>query len=92
MQTNTPITNDSDLAIHRTCQSLMSLVPHEWQSSVIKVLIDAKRSSSITDMLLVRPTSGGKSLVYQVVSYMVKGITLFISPLLALAFDQTNKL
>jgi superfamily II DNA helicase RecQ len=43
-------------------------------------------------MLVVRPTGGGKSLVYQVAGYLMKGITLFISPLLALASDQTRKL
>ena len=43
-------------------------------------------------MLIVRPTGGGKSLVYQVAGYLMKGITLFISPLLALASDQLRKL
>ena len=43
-------------------------------------------------MILVRPTGGGKSLVYQVTTYINKGITLFISPLLALASDQRQKL
>ncbi len=43
-------------------------------------------------MLIVRPTGGGKTLVYQVAGYMIKGITLFLSPLLALASDQTRKL
>jgi len=43
-------------------------------------------------MVVVRPTGGGKSLVYQVAGYLMKGITLFISPLLALASDQIRKL
>ena len=43
-------------------------------------------------MILVRPTGGGKSLVYQVVAFMNKGVTLFISPLLALASNQMQKI
>ena len=43
-------------------------------------------------MILVRPTGGGKSLVYQVATYINKGITLFISLLSALASDQRQKL
>ena len=43
-------------------------------------------------MLVIRPTGGGKSLIYQVAANMIKGITLFISPLLALASDQTQNL
>ena len=43
-------------------------------------------------MLIVRPTGGGKSLVYQVAGYLMKGIALFISPLLALGPDQIQKL
>ena len=43
-------------------------------------------------MLVIRPTGGGKSLIYQVAATMIKGITLFISPLLALASDQTRNL
>ena len=42
--------------------------------------------------MLHRPTGGGKSLVYQVAALMNRGITLFISPLLALASDQMQKL
>ena len=43
-------------------------------------------------MLFIRPTGGGKPMVYQVASILTNGVTLFISPLLALGSDQTHKL
>ena len=73
-------------------QQLFQLHPHEWQIQIIRHLVLSHRSNNNTNMLVVRPTDGGKSLVYQVTRYLMKGITLFISPLLALASDQTWKL
>ncbi|MEX0427714.1 ATP-dependent DNA helicase RecQ [Nocardioides sp. DS6] len=40
------------------------------------------------DVLLVAPTGAGKSLVYQVAGVLVKGLTLVVSPILALQKDQ----
>ena len=59
---------------------------------IIRHLVLSHRSNDNTNMVVVRPTGGGKSLVYQVAGYLMKGITLFISPLLALASDQIRKL
>jgi superfamily II DNA helicase RecQ len=43
-------------------------------------------------ILLVAPTGGGKSLVWDVVAAASPGVTLSISPLLALGADQESNL
>jgi ATP-dependent DNA helicase RecQ len=44
------------------------------------------------DVLLILPTGGGKSLVYQLPSLLLSRPTVVVSPLLALLEDQYNKL
>ncbi|MES1916422.1 MAG: hypothetical protein MHM6MM_008240 [Cercozoa sp. M6MM] len=44
------------------------------------------------DLLVVLPTGAGKSLIYQVASVCLPGVTLVVSPLLALQRDQLAKL
>lgn len=44
------------------------------------------------DVLFVQPTGAGKSLVFQVASQFLPGVTLVVSPLIALMKDQTDSL
>lgn len=58
----------------------------EGQGLVIKTLLDG------ADVVLVMPTGSGKSLCYQLSALLMPGITLVVSPLIALMKDQVDAL
>ncbi len=56
------------------------------QQEAIDAILEGK------DLLMVLPTGGGKSLCYQLPSLLMSGVTVVISPLLALMHDQVMAL
>ncbi len=56
------------------------------QLEAIRSLLDGQNT------LVVMPTGSGKSLIYQLTSFLVPGVTLVISPLIALMKDQVDSL
>jgi len=58
----------------------------QGQQEAIRSVIEGK------DTLVLFPTGGGKSLCYQVPSLMLDGLTVVLSPLVALMQDQVEQL
>ena len=65
--------------------------PYKWQYELGGMIIEAVASNTPFCLLCVRPTGGGKSLLYQVLALHFKGVTLCILPILALGADQMRK-
>ena len=58
----------------------------DGQEAVIRAVLEG------TDCLVVLPTGGGKSLCYQLPAQLVEGLTVVVSPLIALMKDQVDAL
>ncbi len=58
----------------------------EPQGDIIRAVLEGK------DTLVVMPTGGGKSLCFQLPALLLPGVTLVVSPLIALMKDQVDAL
>jgi ATP-dependent DNA helicase RecQ len=58
----------------------------EGQETVVRAILDGQ------DVLVIMPTGGGKSLCYQLPALALDGITIVVSPLIALMKDQVDSL
>src|SRR5688572_20281907 len=56
------------------------------QEDVVRAVLEGR------DVIAVLPTGGGKSLCYQLPALLVDGLTLVVSPLIALMKDQVDAL
>jgi ATP-dependent DNA helicase RecQ len=73
--------------IHETLQSRFGLREFRTgQEETIRAVLEGK------DALAILPTGAGKSLTYQLPALLLPGLTVVVSPLIALMKDQTDKL
>jgi ATP-dependent DNA helicase RecQ len=76
--------------VHQKYQLLKHYFGHDafrpLQEEGVDTVLDGR------DLLMILPTGGGKSLCYQLPSLMMDGVTIVISPLLALMYDQVRAL
>ncbi len=69
---------------------LQTYFGHKTFRPLQEEVIDAILSRE--DVLMILPTGGGKSLCYQLPTLMMEGVTVVVSPLLALMHDQVTAL
>src|SRR5689334_65168 len=73
----------------RADQLLKELGYAEWRAGQREAVVAALEGR---DSLIVMPTGGGKSLCYQLPGLASEGLTIVVSPLIALMRDQWGKL
>jgi ATP-dependent DNA helicase RecQ len=78
---------DSTIDLERTLRERFGLAQFRpGQRAVIESVLQGR------DVLCVMPTGGGKSLCYQLPALLLGGLTLVVSPLIALMKDQVDAL
>ncbi|MDQ3699424.1 MAG: RecQ family ATP-dependent DNA helicase [Chloroflexota bacterium] len=82
-----PTLSQSHADIHALLQQRFALDGFRpGQEEIIRALMAGR------DVMAVLPTGGGKSLVYQLAAQLLPGVTIVVSPLLALMQDQVDSL
>ena len=81
---STRITKESARQLLRDRFGHQEFRPGQWEA------LDAVLSGR--DALVVMPTGSGKSLIYQLPALLLPGLTIVVSPLIALMKDQHDKL
>ena len=84
--------NEHHLTFIDIANTSFSTDPYKWQYELGGMALEAVASNNPFCLLCVRPTGGGKSLLYQVLALHFKKVTLVISPILALGSDQMRKI
>ena len=74
-------------ALRKTLRSRFGLEDfRQGQEEAIRAVLEGR------DALVIMPTGSGKSLIYQLPALLLPGLTVVVSPLIALMKDQTDKL
>src|SRR5687767_12642815 len=87
---NMPKSGQSHVSLRRARDILtqrfghVEFQPGQWEA--MQALLDGR------DAVVVMPTGSGKSLIYQLPALMFPGLTVVVSPLIALMKDQQDKL
>src|SRR5437773_8387408 len=83
-------------AVGASCSldSLKAIIQRHWGFATLRPLQERAMRAVLEnrDSLVVLPTGGGKSLCYQAPAVLRGGITVVLSPLLALMKDQVDSL
>ena len=79
------------IRFRETTLDSFNLTDHPWQSALGATIMEATIIKKPLKHLCVRPTGGGKSLVFNVVALLLGGVTICICPLLSLGADKTEK-
>jgi len=81
------MSSTDDIRLFSTLQDVFGFSQfREHQELAVKSILDNR------DILMLLPTGGGKSLCYQLPALMKEGVTIVVSPLLALMYDQVSAL
>ncbi len=81
-----PVTDQADIALESFLPQFGLAEFRPGQREVIATVLAGR------DCLCVMPTGGGKSLCYQLPAVALEGLTLVVSPLIALMKDQVDQL
>ncbi len=92
MTSNTSPLPLQSILFHGTAQNLFTKTPYDWQVKVGSSILSHVENGVPIKTLCVRPTGGGKTLLFTTTAAALKGITLCIVPLLSLGADQAKKL
>ena len=90
-QMQSDLYNDLVIKFRDTALDSFNLNAHPWQCEIGAKIMEARIMKRPLKHLCVRPTGGGKSLVFNVVASLLGGVTICICPLLSLGADQTEK-
>ena len=74
--------------MNKKYQILKDIFGHDKFRSFQEEVVDCILANQ--DVLTILPTGGGKSLCFQIPALVMQGLTLVISPLIALMHDQVQ--
>ena len=91
MTSNEPIQDVFEQLFQNTAQANFHMTPWTWQTQVGGQILRLRSEKQVIRQLCVRPTGGGKTLLFHTLATYMKGVTLCLIPLLSLGADQVNK-